>query len=231
MLETFCAAASVKAMLQEPGAPDVVKRAVEILQRCCAPFAEEFRTDAGILRTTTELIPYVSHDDTNIIKAPISDVLRHTLDKAGTQLNGNNRIMEYKGLTIGGLKYYSCNYSAPDSCVFFQKTSEEYAPGVIEHMFSVGQDHDRVYYIAIRGYLPVPEGYEDPFLAYSDFGAQIWSRAYSSQLAIVPVCTSELCHAVSMHRGTSELVLKAMNRVSELCLIHGAVLTYLVGLG
>ncbi|KAG2740871.1 hypothetical protein P692DRAFT_201686852, partial [Suillus brevipes Sb2] len=34
MLETFCAAASVKAMLQEPGAPDVVKRAVEILQRC-----------------------------------------------------------------------------------------------------------------------------------------------------------------------------------------------------
>ncbi|KAG2048894.1 hypothetical protein BDR06DRAFT_975607 [Suillus hirtellus] len=190
MLETFCAAASVKAMLQEPGAPDVVKRAVEILQRCCTPFAEEFHTDAGILHTTMESIPYVSHDDTNIIKAPISDVLQHTLDKAGIQLNGNNHIMEYKGLTIGGLKYYSCNYSAPDSW----------------------QDHDRVYYIMIRGYLPVPAGYEDPFLAYSDFGAQIWSRTDSSQLAIVPVCTSELCHAVSMHWGTSELVLKAMNQ-------------------
>ncbi|KAG1758760.1 hypothetical protein EDD22DRAFT_849772 [Suillus occidentalis] len=190
MLETFCAAASVKTMLQEPGAPDVVKRAVEILQQCCTPFTEEFRTDTGILCTTMELIPYVSYDDTNIIKAPISDILRHTLDKAGTQLNGNNCIMEYKGLTIGGLKYYSCNYSASDRW----------------------QDHNQVYYIAIRGYLLVPVGYEDPFLAYSDFRAQIWRCAYSSQLAIVPVCTSELCHTVSMHWGTSELVLKVMNR-------------------
>jgi len=31
MLETFCAAASAKAMLQEPGAPYVVNKAAEIL--------------------------------------------------------------------------------------------------------------------------------------------------------------------------------------------------------
>ncbi|KAG2054412.1 hypothetical protein BDR06DRAFT_855028, partial [Suillus hirtellus] len=34
MLETFCAAASVKVMLQEPGAANIINKAVEILQRC-----------------------------------------------------------------------------------------------------------------------------------------------------------------------------------------------------
>ena len=96
MLETFCAAASVKAMLQEPGAPDVVNKAVEILQRCCPPFTEGFRTDIGILRTATQSIPYVSHNDANVVKAPVSDVLRHILDKAVTHLNGNDYITEYK---------------------------------------------------------------------------------------------------------------------------------------
>ncbi|KAG1863245.1 hypothetical protein DFJ58DRAFT_715176 [Suillus subalutaceus] len=40
MLETFCTAAHIKAMLQEPGAPDVLNKAAEILQQCCAPFTE-----------------------------------------------------------------------------------------------------------------------------------------------------------------------------------------------
>jgi hypothetical protein len=76
MLETFCATASAKAMLQEPGAPYVVNKAAEILQRCCAPFTEEiFHTDTGILCTATESIPYISHDDANIIKTPMSDNL------------------------------------------------------------------------------------------------------------------------------------------------------------
>ena len=117
-------------------------------------------------------------------------------------------------MDIGGLQYSGCNYSTPDSRVFFLNTSKKRTPGVIEHIFSVGQDHDRVYFMAIRGYSPVPAGYEDPFLAYSDFGAQIWKRTQSGQLDIVEVCTSELCHAVSMPWGTSELVLKPMNRVS-----------------
>ncbi|KAG1736388.1 uncharacterized protein EDB91DRAFT_1083356 [Suillus paluster] len=213
MLETFCIAASVKAMLQEPGAPNIINKAADILQQCCAPFTEGiFCTDTGILCTAMESIPYVSHDDANIIKAPMSDVLRHTWDKTGmTHLYGSDRITEYKRLNIGGLQYCSCNYSALDSCMFF-KTSEKWVPGVIEHMFFVGQDHDRVYYITIRGYLPVPAGYKDPFLAYSDFGAQIWSSAYNSQLDIIPVCTRGFCHAVSMQWGTSELVLKPMNR-------------------
>ncbi|KAG1763985.1 hypothetical protein EV702DRAFT_1051525 [Suillus placidus] len=98
MLEMFCAAASVKAMLQEPGAPDVVNKAVEILQ---------FRTDIGILHTVTQSIPYVSHNDANVVKAPVSDALRHILDKAVTHLNGNDYITEYKRLDIGGLQYSS----------------------------------------------------------------------------------------------------------------------------
>ncbi|KAG2073508.1 hypothetical protein BDR04DRAFT_1010610 [Suillus decipiens] len=73
MLETFCTTANVKAMLQEPGAPYVVNKAAEILQRCCTPFAEEiFCADTSILRAATE---YISHNDANIIKTPMSDNL------------------------------------------------------------------------------------------------------------------------------------------------------------
>lgn len=212
MLETFCAAASAKAMLQEPGAPYVVNKAAEILQRCCAPFAEEiFGTDTSILRAATE---YISHDDTNIIKTPMSNNLRHTLDKTATHPYGSDRITEYKRLNVGGLQYCSHNYSALDSCVFFEQKLEKCVPGIIEHIFSVGQDHDRVYYMAVRGYLPVPAGYEDPFLAYSDFGAQTWSNVLDNHLDIVMVCTKGLFHAASMQWGMSELVLKPMNKVS-----------------
>ena len=57
MLETFCAAARVKAMLNEPGVPDVLNKAMEILGRCCAPFAEgEFRTDTGIMRAAADSV-------------------------------------------------------------------------------------------------------------------------------------------------------------------------------
>lgn len=216
MLETFCAAARVKAILREPGAPDVISKAAEILLRCCAPFADEvFRTDTGILRTATESIPYVSHNDANIIETPISDVLKQAWEKADTHISGNDNITEYKRLQIAGLQYSTRKHSTSDSCVFLQNTSGEFGPGVIEHMFSVGQDHDRAYYIAIRCYLPTPAEYEDPFQEYSDFGAQIWSCAYTSQLDIVPVCTGRICHAISMDWGTSEVVLKPMNRVSS----------------
>ncbi|KAG1810689.1 uncharacterized protein BJ212DRAFT_1302401 [Suillus subaureus] len=48
-------AACIKAMLQEPGAPDVFNKAADILQQCCAPFTEEaFCMDIGILQTATE---------------------------------------------------------------------------------------------------------------------------------------------------------------------------------
>jgi len=158
----------------------------------------------------------------------MSDNLRHTWDKAGTHLHGSDRITEYKQLNIEGLQYCSRNYSALDSCVFFKQRSEKCVPGIIEQIFSVGQDHDQVYYMAIRGYLPVPAGYEDPFLAYSDFGAQIWSSSHDSHLDIVPVCTKGLCHAASMQWGTSELVLKPMNKVS--CQrIHDCYCTNLLG--
>jgi hypothetical protein len=226
MLETFCAAARVKAMLQEPGAPDVFNKAADILQRCCAPFAEEaFRTDTGILQTATEPIPGVSHIEANIIKTTISEV-RDTLEKAGTQLPGNDHITEYKRLNIAGLQYCSRNYSQADSRVFFKNTSEKIVPGVIEHMFSVG-GQQRVYYVAVRCYLPVAAGYQDPFLGYSDFGAQIWSCALNSQLDIVPVCKSKICHTISMPWGT-ELVLKAMNRVNSLPLLKSCTSTNLL---
>jgi hypothetical protein len=136
------------------------------------------------------------------------------LEKAGTQLPGNSHITKYKWLNIAGLQYCSHNYSWADSCVFFKNTSAKIVPGVTEHMFSV-EDHQWVYYIAVRCYLPVAVGYQDPFLGYSDFGAQIWSCTLNSQLDIVLVCESKICHAISMPWGT-ELILKAMNRVNSL---------------
>ncbi|KAG1895988.1 uncharacterized protein F5891DRAFT_959320 [Suillus fuscotomentosus] len=215
MLETFCAAAKVKAIIQDPGAPNVIIKAAEILQQCCAPFAGEgFHTDTGVLRTVTDSDPYVSHDNANIIKTPISDVLRYTWENTRTHMHGSEPITEYKQLNVAGLQYCSRNYSTSDSCVFFKNTSGNCVPGVVEHMMSTGQDHNRVYYIAVRCYLPVIAGYQDPFSVYGDFGAQIWSCASSNQLEIVPVCGSRMCHGILMNWGSSELVLKPMNRVS-----------------
>lgn len=215
MLETFCAAASVKAMLEEPGAPDILIKATEILRRCCAPFAEgQFHTETSMLHTNTESIEHVSHNPANILKIPISDVLRHTLETASTCLHTKDCITEYKRLNIAGLQYCSRNVSARDSRVFFKDTSEVLVPGVIEHIFSIEKDENRIYYVAVRRNLPAPTGQVDLFLAYRDFSTQLWNCTYDKQLDIVPVSGSRICHAISMPWGTSVLVLKPMNRVS-----------------
>lgn len=56
--------------------------------------------------------------------------------------------------------------------MFFKNTLAKIVLGVIEHVFSV-HNHQQVYYVTVRCYLPVAAGYQDPFLGYSDFGAQI----------------------------------------------------------
>jgi hypothetical protein len=162
-------------VLQEPGAPDVLNKAADILQWCCTPFTEGvLHMDIGILHTAMEPILYVLHAEANIIKTPISEVLWHTWEKGRTELYGNDHIItKYKWLNIAGLQYCNHSYSWVDSCVFFENTAAQIVLGVIEYIFSVEKDHTWIYYIMIWCYLPVAVGYQDPILGYSDFGAQI----------------------------------------------------------
>ena len=117
-----------------------------------------------------------------------------------------------------------------DSRVFFRNISQEFAPGVIEHIFSIERNQKRIYYLAVRRNLPVSAGCDDPFLPYRDFGAQLWSRTYNKELDIVPVERTEICHAISTPWGTSDMVLKPLNRVSRRFKSWIVVLTHPAGL-
>jgi hypothetical protein len=99
--------------------------------------------------------------------------------------------------------------------VFFQRTPQDFVPGVIEYIFSTGEEDQQKYYFALRRNIPLVAEHQDPFQLYGDFGAELWSSTHSQHLDIVPVSTSRICHSISMKWGETDVVLKPLNRVSS----------------
>jgi len=80
--------------------------------------------------------------------------------------------------TRQGVQYATCDANKNDSNIFFEPAgSSSLVPGVIHKIFSMpGPDQQESYFFAVHRYESVPDGVENPFQAFPDFGAGLWSR-------------------------------------------------------
>lgn len=217
MLMTFCAAAKVKALMQHPEAPRIVRDANYVLQQCCGTAGRgTFATEISILDTATE--------ETNALKwsvdsspkevNPPADIQR-ALIAASVGLEPNQKLEMFSRCNVLGIKYATRAVSRRDGSIFL-KGPRQPLPAVIEHIFAVpSKDGEKKYYIATRKHLPVPQGVLDPFPAYKDFGAGLWSDEYATDLEVVPLVGNIFCHAISMPWEDGVVVMKPLDKVNS----------------
>jgi hypothetical protein len=55
----------------------------------------------------------------------------------------------------------------------------------------------------------------DPFPAYKDFGAGLWSDEYATDLEVVPLVGNIFCHAISMPWEDGVVVMKPLDKVNS----------------
>ena len=104
--------------------------------------------------------------------------------------------------------------------MLFRSDGEFLRPGRIDLIFGVvSADRREEHFAVVRRNLPIPEGMEDPFRSYTDFGAGLWKEDYVEDLHIVPLVQGEICHAISMPWVDGILVIKPLNRVSNRTII------------
>lgn len=215
MLVTFCAASRVKAILQHPDAPAIIKSADVILKQCHSNFDSEIPV-MDILNTepqkddTTQCMVHGSGKS-----VALSADLRTVLAEANIKVQDDTKVEMYSRFTIGKLQYATRAVTSADCQIFWNLPTGQLVPGVIEHIFSIPLvKTETKYFIAARRNLPIPTNITDPFLAYPDFGAGLWSERYASVLNVLPVVGSTYCHAISMPWEDGVLVLKPLNKVS-----------------
>ncbi|KIJ04550.1 hypothetical protein PAXINDRAFT_22156 [Paxillus involutus ATCC 200175] len=211
MLETFCAAANIKALMQRCDVP-ILKEAEEILKHCCTPYGgQDFVTDMNIFAGAESDAQQWSIEG-GAHTTSIPDELRCAWATGGNT-KPLQKITTYKCYSVGGIQYATRRHSNRDCFVFFTPNRQaQRVPGVIEYIFSAPfSDNEHSYFIAIQRNLPVPEKVVDPFLGYEDFGAQLWSNEYGEHLEIV-TSRDLLCHAISMTWEDDILVMKPLDK-------------------
>ena len=230
MLLNFCAGAKVKAILQHPEAAAIVQRASTILQKCRDTQGDtSFDVDMRLLHEIS-----VKNDRSNMDTHDATEeipILAHMVDMLmATGINcQEGKIAAYRHCRLSGIQFATHQAPRRDCYVFF-KDGELLHPGRIDLIFGVmSADRREEHFAAVRRNLPIPEGMEDPFWSYTDFGAGLWKEDYAEDLCIVPLVQVEICHAISMPWVDGILVIKPLNRVSNHTIASHSGLTH--GLG
>ncbi len=124
---------------------------------------------------------------------------------------------QHRRCNIAGLQYADRRTSARNSIVYFNPSgSNKAVPGTIRQIFtSKSLDHSTSdeTFLAIHQYLPLPQGYDDPFEEFSAFGVELWSKTLSERVVIVPA-TTKIYPTIRRPWDHTSFVLKALNRVS-----------------
>ena len=220
MLLNFCAGAKVKAILQHPEATAIVQRASAILQKCTdTQGGTAFDSDMRLLHEIS-----VKNDQSNLDTHHATEEIPMPAYMVGmlmaTEINcEESKIAAYRRCRLSGIQFATHQASRRDCYIFF-KDGEFLRPGRINLIFGVtSADRREEHFAVVRRNLPVPEGMEDPFRSYADFGAGLWKEDYAEDLRIVPLVQGEICHAISMPWVDGILVIKPLNRVSNRTII------------
>lgn len=95
---------------------------------------------------------------------------------------------EHPRYTIRGNEFATQHTTLRNSTVFYQPTDgTALVPGVIRQIFSSSSNPDQVF-LAIHRHLPAhwQLGDYDPFTAFPDFGAGIWSKETHDRVEVIP---------------------------------------------
>jgi hypothetical protein len=234
MLETFCAASNIKAFLQRPSCPKVLKTLTPLLTTCWGEdsrgtLMEDIRSlkldDTGPVTTAREDIEWkklkLLEDDVYHALASISRELHARI----TQWCTPRRVFPHIRHTVRGLKYAIAHASKRDSTIFIKNLqSNTLVPAVIREIFSVQcpvqQDQFTEYFfLVVHKFLPLESTLLDPFRTLPDFGASIWMAELEEQPTVIPDW-HPLCHAIFRQWDKDTVVMKPLNRVSERIIIE-----------
>ena len=224
MLESFCAAANLKALLlRGSDIPAVNQCAIQVDKT-----SELFSPD----RSFPEAIAARDHNasDREIRAEPLHPdiqaalVAKESLWKS--RIDGwttPQQAIRRRRVTVGGFEFTSYTESRSLGSIFFTPDDSQFlTPGRIQDIFAVqvlGQDGvgREVVLCAIKRQKGHPQTITcTPSVLgiFEEFGAHIWPSEFSDQLDIIPF-THTLYHSIGRPWSEGMLVLKPMNRVSN----------------
>ncbi|KAH9912870.1 uncharacterized protein B0H18DRAFT_960738 [Fomitopsis serialis] len=208
MLDTFCAAANIKSFVQQEACPDALQRLRPLMESLLK--ADTRATVAG-----DEISNYLKFKelDKHYYEAMVSQQTAIKVDLP--DWTPGRRAIMHNRYTFSGLTYSKYVEGKAGGIIFFQpRTGDAFIPGVIREIFAVAAlDNSRPHLVghmllAVQRFQPRPPSVVDPFLAYPDFGASIWSRTTSRTMEIIPV-VRELHHAIVQPWDDGTYVLKS----------------------
>jgi hypothetical protein len=219
MLQIFCVGANLKALLQGPKCPDVLKATVPILER---KWGQDQRTgtigevnNLGDAKTRSmgaaKRVSFLTDEYDAAFKAGFENISKVLKNDPKGGLRG---AMAHKRVTIGGRIFAKGNENLSEAEVFFEPLcSNNLIPGTIVGIFSVQDGEDEVFVLSIYPRKPVPSGTANPFTRYPDFGAELWSTELEDRMVCIPT-TQPIYHSQRRQWAKGILVLKPIKPVS-----------------
>ncbi|KZP26233.1 hypothetical protein FIBSPDRAFT_949702 [Athelia psychrophila] len=202
MLQSFCAAANLKALLRGSEIPAVNQCASQVEK-----ISELFSPDGNVPEAIAARGNDVSSREQRAerLHPDIQAALMAKEILWKSRINGwrtPTQAFRHRRITVGAFEFASYTESRSLGSIFFKPDdSQILTPGRIQEIFAVEtQGHDGV-------------GREDILMlgVFEEFGAHIWPSDLSDQLDIVPF-TGALYHSIGRSWSEGMVVLKPMNR-------------------
>lgn len=231
MLETFCAAANMKAFLRRPDCPAILQKSLPVL--------EEYLSDGQGGTLSTDIRTLV-HDDLeeaeltaeyrNIDMSkgrPVAASVKSALLAIKPHLEANfegwtmpTNVFPCERYTIRGMDFAIERVSRKMSAVCYQPFGSDLTvPGVIREIFAVhrpkgGGVYAKVILLAIqrRRRLGRTEYLDDPLARYPAFGATLWSEEFLDGLDVITT-SQQIHHSISRPWADGAVVIKSLDRV------------------
>lgn len=213
MLMTFCAATRVKAILQHPDAPEVVKTVNRILQHCTGMGGGKSPNIDVFCAITEDKVGFsVGHGKVTKVDTEV----KRALERLGVELQDGTEIKTFLCFTAAGKQYATRAVTQSNCNIFWEETTGKLVPGIIKSIFAVQSiNGERNFFIAVRKNLPIPSKTIDPFNVYTDFGASLWADEYMLELSIFRMLETMYCHAIIFPWEAGVLIMKPLNWVSQ----------------
>lgn len=227
MLETFCAAANIKALMRQETIPDALQKLRPLVDSF---FGEDIKgvymtdllTNSGV---NAEHADDRTRDSSNFEKLDerVYEALVSQERWIKTNLpmwSPSRRAIKYDHRTFRGLTFSPYRHEKAAGLIFFQPhESDILVPGIIREILGVpssdySPSNPTVHFLlAVQRFQPRPHLVADPFLDFSDFGACIRSAKTSLNLEIIPA-VREFYHAIAQAWDDDTYILKSTAKVS-----------------
>ena len=218
MLKTFCAGANLRALLQSESCPTALKTAVPILER---QWKQNRRT--GTIGEVNNLgnreIQKVENGRQILLPReqyqPIFQTAFKSASKAFPETSKGTFLtaQSHKHISIGGKVFATKRQLLRNAEVFFQHGEDgSLIPGVIDRIFSIGDDGEDVFVLCIQPRNPVGR-IDNPFSRFPDFGAEFWSTELGSVMHIP--ATQPLYHSQSRLWAKGIMILKPVSLIHD----------------